>query len=116
MKSSMDQLQAEVGEWANVTFGRANDPSAMRKVANHLEDEVIELSALRLERPLSTWECGHVQEEAADCALLLFHLAHLGEFSLEGAVRAKFERNKARQWGEPDARGVITHVRDSNDG
>jgi NTP pyrophosphatase (non-canonical NTP hydrolase) len=49
-------------------------------------------------------------EEAADCMLLLFHMAHKNGWNLEQAVIDKFEKNKKREWGKPDAHGVVEHL------
>lgn len=50
--------------------------------------------------------------EAADVFLLLLHFSHRSGFSLMDEARRKLEINKRRQWGEPDAEGVVEHVRE----
>ncbi len=88
-------LQREISEWAQRTFPHQN---ALSKMA-HLQDEVQELS----QKP-------HDGEEMADCTILLFNLAHMHGHDLMSEVRRKLSINKARQWGKPDARGVVKHV------
>jgi hypothetical protein len=43
---------------------------------------------------------------------LLLALAHRNGVDLAAALAAKFELNRRRQWGPPDAAGVIEHRRD----
>ena len=39
-------------------------------------------------------------------------LAHGGGFSLLGEAHAKFAEVRGRQWGAPDAAGVVEHLRE----
>jgi len=103
-------LQRSVGEWANQTFARATDAS----IVAHLRREVAELDTLarwRTERPDIAWNDDNYAEEMADCLLLLLHLAHRNGVNLEEAARRKYAVNRQRHWGEPDAEGVVEHVR-----
>jgi NTP pyrophosphatase (non-canonical NTP hydrolase) len=86
------------GSWADVTFSKATPSS----ICEHLRREVVELK-----------DRSDDVEEAADCMLLLFHLAHKRGWNLEQAVINKFEKNQKRKWGEPDAHGVVEHVREA---
>lgn len=101
-------LQDETGTWGDETFPL----STARSVMDHLTDEIVELddevNAFLTEA--SPERRAALAEEAADCYLLLLHIAHKCGFDLESAARAKLERNRARIWGEPDARGVVRHV------
>lgn len=83
------------GAWAERNFPKSTPES----ICEHLRREVIELT----ERPNDS-------EEAADCILLLFHLAYKNNWNLEQAIIDKFEKNKARKWGRPDVQGVVEHV------
>lgn len=90
------RFQREVAEWAAATFPRSDDHAKI----THLKKEVAELGA-------------HVcAEEAADCFLILLHIANAHDFDLAAAAREKFAALKTRAWGEPDADGVVEHVRD----
>ena len=106
----LDHFQREVGRWAESVFTRATDTS----VATHLAREVAELRAwcVAADDGRAPVPVADVAEEAADCFLLLLHLAHRCEFSLLDAAHAKFAKNRARRWGEPDAEGVVEHVKE----
>lgn len=97
MMNQMDDLQRDVGEWAEETFAMQTSAS----IVAHLAREVAELAA----NPLSA-------EEAADCCLLLMDLAHRCGYSLHEAAQAKLAECKRRQWGKPDAEGVVEHLRE----
>jgi NTP pyrophosphatase (non-canonical NTP hydrolase) len=98
----MDSFQSEVGRWAERTFAQSTPGS----VVAHLRREVEELGAATMLGPFED-----EMNEAADCLLLLLHLAHKRRFSLLGAAQRKFEEIQERQWGEPDAEGVVEHKR-----
>lgn len=102
----MDRFQQEVGEWANQTFTQATDHS----IIVHLAREVKELRAYLTTEQAVTVES--IALEAADCLLLLMHLAHRCDFSLIDAATLKHSINRHRQWGQADAEGVVEHVRD----
>lgn len=131
MPIGLDWFQMHVGSWANETFPR----STPHTIARHLFREAVELCLatspagtnfgelvgglegdLRrgIQRDLD--EGGHddpraVLAESADVCLLLLHLAHRSGFSLLAVAHTKHEANRAREWGEPDAAGVVEHVR-----
>ncbi len=95
----MDKLFTEITEWQRETFRNANNPVPALK---HLQKEVVELISDPSD-PL----------EYADCLFLLFDAAQrvgLTYDDLVVAVAQKFEINKARKWGAPDADGVMEHV------
>jgi NTP pyrophosphatase (non-canonical NTP hydrolase) len=98
----MNDFQNRVGMWAESVFTRATPGS----IVAHLRREVEELGAAT---HLGPWE--DEVEEAADCLLLLLHLAHKRGYSLLAAATAKFGENQQRRWGQPDAEGVVEHVR-----
>ena len=54
------------------------------------------------------WE--KLREEAADVAIVFMCWALSANIRLGDRVAEKNEVNKAREWGEPDERGVIRHV------
>jgi hypothetical protein len=94
-KSVLDRLQLEIGAWGDRTFPQ----STPRSVLAHFKKESKELID------------DETAVEAADCLMLLLHFAHKMGFSLRDQVRQKFEVNKGRVWGKPDADGVVEHVR-----
>jgi NTP pyrophosphatase (non-canonical NTP hydrolase) len=102
----LDAFQKRVGEWADATFTQATPTS----IVAHLRREVEELAATTHLGPPDAEEA-----EAADCFLLLLHLAHRRGYSLLGAAHGKFAENRARRWGQPDAEGVVEHVREEGE-
>jgi NTP pyrophosphatase (non-canonical NTP hydrolase) len=86
----------EIGEWGAETFPASTDHSKL----THLFLEVGELKA----RPASG-------EEMADVVMLVSHLAYAHGVDLMAEIRKKLEICRARTWGEPDADGVVEHVR-----
>lgn len=104
----LDRFQREVGHWAEQTFPKATDTS----VCIHLGREVAELRGWCAAAERSPVETAEIAAEAADCFLLLLHLAHRCDFSLLDAAHAKMATNRQRTWGEPDAAGVVEHVRE----
>lgn len=100
--AELDTLVAEIGSWADDTFCAFPGNYRGESIVAHLRKEVLELQQNTRD-----------MEEVADCVILLFHLAHQNGWSLTDAIRRKFAVLKTRKWGEPDADGVIEHVRDS---
>lgn len=74
--------------------------STPASVAAHIRKEAAELAA----EPTSA-------EELADIVALAFHSAARQGFDLTGTLAAKLPVLKARTWGEPDADGVVEHVK-----
>lgn len=103
------ELCKEINDWQDSVFTKATPLSAV----THLQREVIELTfAIQTK----DWERGdigmqQVREELADCFILLAGVAHLLEIDLEAAAEAKMIINRRRIWGEPDADGVVEHVK-----
>lgn len=91
----MKSFQDKVGEWGNYTFPRGTPDS----IVTHLKKEVEELAE------------SHDPAEAADCFLLLLQHAHRCGYDLAAEAIKKFEINKNRKWGIPDAEGVVEHIR-----
>lgn len=99
LEGGLNEVARICGAWANATFAPDGGYRGQSIVA-HLAKEVIELA----ENP-------HDMVELADCALLLFHLAHQNDGNLQAAIAQKLEINKRRKWDKPDANGVVEHVR-----
>lgn len=93
-------FQIEVGGWAEETFPQSTEESC----SEHLRREIREF------RQSGDTREGYDAEELADCFLIILHLAHKLNISLEEVARAKFEKNKTRTWGKPDAFGVVEHI------
>lgn len=94
----------EITAWQKETFGEA---TALSKIA-HLSQEITELES----------DLFHQAEnrrlEFADCFFLLFGAAAADGMSYEdicNAIQEKFEINKVRKWGKPDANGVVNHIK-----
>jgi NTP pyrophosphatase (non-canonical NTP hydrolase) len=91
----MNTFQKNIKEWGLKTFPMATKDS----IICHLQKEVKELKE------------SYNPEEAADCFILLCHLANkLGCDLLEEAEK-KMVINKQRKWGKPDKDGVVEHIR-----
>ncbi len=93
----------DVIDWQEEQFPKATTKS----IITHLYMEVFELGeAVKLD--------SNTSEELADCFLLLFGLAHkldLGFDQIVKAIEDKMKINKFRTWGEPDANGVVRHIK-----
>ena len=94
--------QEIVGRWAESTFPQSTEWS----VVCHLRREVDELMDA-----IATGHQPSVEEETADCLLLLYHLSHKCGFDLHDAGAAKFAQIKTRTWGQSDSDGVVEHIR-----
>lgn len=88
-------LQRDVAEWAEQAF----PGQTAKSKADHLVDEARELA----DDPSNG-------EEMADVFILLLHIAYMGDVDLMLEARKKMAKNRLRQWGPPDARGVCHHV------
>ena len=94
-----------ITQWQKETFGQA---TPLSKLA-HLAEEVTEL------RLAIDFDKSDKKLEFADCFFLLFGAAAADGMSYEdvcAAIDEKFEINKKRKWGKPDANGVVNHIED----
>lgn len=92
-----------ITEWQDKTFPNASSLTA----ATHLEEEIREL------RDVLCGADGNVEEEYADCFLLLFGSAHKHGFSYSQIcemIDRKMKVNMERQWGNPNDKGYIKHI------
>lgn len=111
MSKTLNELQLETGTWADATF----PSSTPLTILSHFEEEANELLETWLALPGEPHtfppSISDVAEEAADCLLLLLHLAHKTGFSLFDAAEHKLAVNRQRKWkAEPEAAGHIKHV------
>lgn len=96
--SRIRQLESDMGQWADTTFGSCRIPDS---TIEKLKDEVDEL----LFNP-------YCRMEYADCFMLIVDAYRRAGGNADDLVEACFEKleiNKTREWGEPDARGVVQH-------
>lgn len=94
-------LQELTGSWADKRFPQTDS----FVICKHLTREVKEVNDA-----LQQGTFAELREEAADCLLLLMHLAHKNGFNLLTEALKKFAINGRRQWSaEPDADGIYTH-------
>lgn len=91
MSKNLDELQRNVGEWGNATFPNANNDT----ITSHFLEEADELTNAA---HIDLDGIGNIEEEAADCLLLLLHLAHRNRFSLFDAAVVKMAINEKRTW------------------
>jgi NTP pyrophosphatase (non-canonical NTP hydrolase) len=89
------EFQRKVHRWSQMTFPHQTPASKFA----HLIREIKELGADLKDG-----------KEMADCFLLLLGLAEMAGVDLMAEARAKFEINRNRRWGPPDAQGVSSHV------
>ncbi len=92
--TTLEALFQEVHQWQVETFPAAT----ARSRVIHLQEEVGEL----LQDPSN-------ESEIADCLMLV---AMVQGIDIHACVTKKFEVNKLRRWGTPDADGVVKHVQD----
>lgn len=92
----LDSALDEAHAWARATF----PTETTEGVVKHLQKEVGELAK----------EPGD-PGEIADVLILLARLADRHGIDLAEAVRDKLAILRTREWGEPDADGVVEHVR-----
>lgn len=120
-KSELSEFQDEVGEWGNETF--KHDDFSLYSLWHHLEKEVKELAQAiadfkvpalnnieRLPEKPKQLDRTRINDELADCFILLLDMAHVINTDILDEARKKLEINRQRTWGEPDEHGVIEHV------
>lgn len=98
--NDMQSLQLIIGSWGERTFPKATFMSIIK----HMRREVVEL-----ENSATKDNAG---EECADIFCMLLHIAHRYHFDLYAETQKKMDINYKRTWGEPDADGVVEHVRE----
>lgn len=95
-KHTLEGVWSETAPWSDRTFPQSTPQS----IANHLLSEAQELAA----NPYDT-------KEIADIALLLGHLASRLSVDVASVAYQKFEINQKREWGKPNEKGFVEHVR-----
>jgi hypothetical protein len=100
INTSLENLLAEIVQWGDETFPTVS----LRAKIEHLRREVEELQ----KTPTAA-------EEIADIFMITAHIASEVGVDLKTAIADKFEIVKAREWGEPDAAGVVEHKKSDSD-
>jgi hypothetical protein len=92
----INDLQYQVGKWADATF----PDSTQETIIAHMRDEInTELSP----------DCN--EDELADIALLLMHLAHKRGVDLQQLIINKHSVNEGRTWeNEKNDKGFFGHI------
>jgi NTP pyrophosphatase (non-canonical NTP hydrolase) len=96
----MRYLQAEVSSWQKKTFG--TNRSHVKGLIRHLKKEVNEEVIIAKTKK-------QMQEELADCIILLIGIADAYKIDLEFAVQKKMSENLNREWKKANKYGVIEH-------
>lgn len=115
MRASLQAMQASIGQWTDRTFpshhdadGRPNPKGPIHHLADPKKGEAQEL--------LRAFEAGEpIGNELADCAILLFAIAHLSGVPLYEAIVVKMNENIGRKWGPPDENGICLHIKEGAD-
>lgn len=92
MGKTLDEFQAEIGAWGDATFPKSNAQS----VIAHFREEADEFLA-EWEQPTDAGT-RTLEDEAADCFLLVTQFAHKCGFSLYEAAERKMAINRTRKW------------------
>ena len=95
-QASLDFFQAEVTKWAQRTFPHHTPPALLAKLRQETSEVLAEPNDL---------------QEAADVFIVALVICGWQGVSLLDVARRKMAINRARRWGEPDAQGVVEHVR-----
>lgn len=98
-----------ISKWQNKLFP---SQTPMSKLC-HLEDETKELKNEIME----VLNRDKIKEEFADCFILLFGAADVEGLKYDDICRIideKMEVNYKREWGKPDSRGVINHIKNKS--
>lgn len=106
-----EQQFYEITKWQEETFSKA---TPLSKIA-HLAEELQELvHAIKDEdHTIDHEKIRAIKMEFADCFFLLFGAAAaygMKYIDIIYAIQQKFEINKNRKWGTPDADGVVRHI------
>lgn len=102
------ELFSEITQWQDQTFKQATAASKLAHLKEELEELLLEI------RHVSYLERGTERRlEFADCFILLFGAAASDGMTYEDiqqCLKEKMEINYKRNWGKPNADGVVNHV------
>ena len=99
---SLTDIMAGVNEWQDKTFPNSTPLSCVSHLNKEVHELILEVSRRR--------QSG-IEEELADCAILIMGLAGRCGIDLQFAIHKKMTVNRLRKWGQSDANGVIEHVK-----
>lgn len=94
--STLKELQKEISDWADAVFPDRTAHGALCKL---MLEEIPEFAL-----------DNSGEDEYADIAILLLDIATLNGIDVEGAIKRKMERNRARQWRVDRRTGLMKHV------
>lgn len=109
----------QICEWQAQTFGSATPLSKLAHLKEELKELKYELEVMDImvankrSQKLIKAHKTVTNMEFADCFFLLFGAANAAGMSYDdicNAIQSKFEINKQRKWGKPDANGVVKHI------
>ena len=114
-KRDINVITEDIRQWSDATFpnrgvlsnGWHNPFPTLAHLVDPDEGEIKELI-----QALTSHDPEEVQKELADCLILLLQICSLVEVDPYEAITQKLEINKSRKWGEPDAQGIVHHVKD----
>ena len=109
---NVQKIMNDITRFADKTFGRDLQTAP---ILHHLQDEVLEtIEAAEAFRAVPTpANYANLKEEISDCFILLLNAASntgMTETDILVGILDKMDINKARNWGNPDSRGVVKHI------
>lgn len=118
-KESLEEFLVRAADWSDGNFPQAT----LHSIAEHLRREAEEFQ----KETVTTHHSGEQRIEAdsayapadlelADIFLLAIHAARRRRISLLRVAQHKLAINQKRQWGTPDADGVVEHIREDGNG
>ena len=99
----MNEDQGTIVTWAIETFGQPKD---VKTIVDRFITEAIELDT-KAAKPLIN--IPDIQDECADCLIVLYQVAAACGFNLNRAVDYKMQINRARKW-ELKGDGTAQHI------
>lgn len=99
------ELFKEINQWQNKTFPAATALSKAKHLRKEIDELIVELESQSHDKGT----------EYADCFILLFGSAFSDGMSYDQIlfiIEEKFSIIKQRKWGEPDADGVVQHIKE----
>lgn len=122
MNKGLEKLQDfmnQTSKWSDQTFDNGNfTRSRSVPISYHLQKESKEVSqALEkyFNNPTSK-TFADAGEELSDCLILILDCANHFGYNADELITScfnKLEINKNREWGKPDANGVVEHIREN---
>lgn len=105
----IQNLMIEISTRSSQQFPTLEGTRGIIAKLSHLKEEVTELQVA-----VDNGNKKEINDEIADCFMLLFDVAHdlkITENDIIRFSRVKLGINKDRKWGKPDNNGVIHHIK-----